>query len=76
MFFHRLRLRAAQDPELMTKIAVYFIDAPTDGGCSTPRAVGLGYEEELRWPEGFLQEAWETETQISAVREAQRLARG
>ncbi len=76
MFFHRLRLRAAMNPALMDKIAVYFIDPPKDGVCSTPRVVGLGYEEELRWPEGFLQEAWETETQINAVREAQRLGRG
>lgn len=75
MFFHRLRLRAAQDPRLMDKIAVYFIDRPQDDGiCSKPRVVDLGNEGELRWPEGFLQEAWETETQINAVREAQRLA--
>lgn len=75
MFFHRLRLRAAQDPSLMDKIAVYFIDRPTDGICSKPRLVDLGYEGELQWPDGFLQEAWETESQINAVREAQRLAR-
>ena len=76
MFFHRLRLRAAMDPSLMDKIAVYFIDPPKNGVCNPPRLIDLGYEGELRWPEGFLQEAWETETQISAVREAQRLARG
>lgn len=70
MFFHRLRLRAAQDPSLMDKIAVYFIDAPKDGVCCKPRPVGLGYEEELRWPEGFLQEAYETEMQINAVRQS------
>lgn len=70
MFFHRLRLRAAQDPSLMDKIAVYFIDAPKEGVCSKPRLVGLGYEEELHWPEGFLLEAWETQTQINALRQA------
>ncbi|WP_372522449.1 AAA family ATPase [Sulfuricaulis sp.] len=71
MFFHRLRLRAAQDPSLMDKIAVYFIDEPKkDGFCSKPRPVGLGYDEELRWPEGFLQEAYETEMQINAVRQS------
>jgi len=70
MFFHRLRLRAAQDPSLMDKIAVYFIDAPKDGVCSPPRLVGLRQEDYLRWPEGFLQEAWEMETQIKAVRKA------
>lgn len=75
MFFHQLRLRAAMDPRLMENIAVYFIDRPVDGICSKPRLVDLGYEGELQWPEGFLQEAWETESSISAVREAQRLAR-
>ena len=68
MFFHRLRLRAAMNHELAERIAVYFIDAPRDGECVLPRQVGLGYEDELRWPEGFLQEAWETESQISLVR--------
>jgi len=58
----------------MDKIAVYFIDRPVDGLCCKPRLVNLGYEGELQWPEGFLQEAWETESQINAVREAQRLA--
>ncbi len=70
MFFHRLRLRAAQDPSLMDKIAVYFIDPPKDGVCRPPRPVGLGYEEELHWPERFLEEAYETEIQINAVRRA------
>lgn len=70
-FFDRLRLRATMDPSLMEKIAVYFIDDPIDGDCQPPRPVGLRYEDELRWPVGFMLEAWETETQISAVREAQ-----
>lgn len=70
MFFHRLRLRAAQDPSLMDKIAVYFIDEPKDGFCSKPRPVGLGFKDELRWPEGFLQEGWETEMQINVARQA------
>lgn len=70
MFFHRLRLRAAQNPSLMDKIAVYFIDAPKDGHCSPPRPVGLGFTDELRWPKGFLQEGWETEMQINVVRQA------
>lgn len=73
MFFHRLRLRAAQDQSLMDKIAVYFIDEPKDGFCSKPRPVGLGFEEELRWPEGFLQEAYETEMQINAVRQSREI---
>lgn len=70
MFFHRLRLRAAMDPGLMDKIAVYFIDPAKDGFSSVPREVGLRFEDELRWPEGFLQEAYETEMHINAVRQA------
>lgn len=71
MFFHRLRLRAAMDPELMKRIAVYFVDAPNaDGTCRPPREVGLSFDEELTWPAGFLQEALESEIQIKSVRKA------
>jgi predicted ATPase len=71
MFFHRLRLRAAMQPELMGRIVVYFVDAPkSDGTCSEPREVGLNFEEELRWPAGFLQEALDSEIQIRSVRQA------
>ncbi len=69
MFFHRLRLRAAQSPALLDKIAVYFMDEPSEGLCARPRPIGLRFEEELKWPDGFLQEAWEMETLISAYRE-------
>jgi predicted ATPase len=72
MFFHRLRLRAAMSPALLDHIAVYFLDEPKDGVCSVPRRVGLRVEDEIRWPRGFMQEAWETEAQISAVREGGR----
>lgn len=68
MFFHRLRLRVAMDPSLADKIAVYFIDPPKDGVCCAPRKVGLRRDDELRWPDGFLQEGWEIENQIKAVR--------
>src|SRR5260221_2210916 len=70
MFFQRLRLRAALDPELGKMIAVYFIDAPREGRCSIPRAVGLDVEQELRWPEGFLNESWEEETKLLAARQS------
>ena len=70
MFFHQLRLRAAMTPRLLENIAVYFIDQPKDGACSHPRPVGLGQGDDFDWPEGFLQEGWETETQINTVREA------
>ena len=73
MFFHRLRLRAAMNANLMERIAVYFCDSPgRDGRCIPPRPVGLTLDAELKWPSGFLQEAWEMETQISAVREARK----
>jgi len=69
MFFHRLRLRAAMEPNLLDRICVYFFDAPDqDGKCRPPRKVGLSFEEELEWPSGFLREALDTEIQISAVR--------
>lgn len=71
MFFNRLRLRAAMNPELMKDIAAYFISQPKDGICSRPRPVGLRFEDEVHWPDGFLQDAWETENRINAVRKSQ-----
>lgn len=77
MFFHRLRLRAAMSEELRSKIAVYFFDPNASiEQCPPPRLVGLEHDAELKWPEGFLQEAWELEEQINAVREGRRLKRG
>jgi predicted ATPase len=73
MFFHRLRLWAALNQELADNIAVYFVDPPgSDNICIEPRRVGLEFQDELKWPTRFLQEAWETESQIKAVREARR----
>jgi predicted ATPase len=72
MFFHQLRLRAAMNESLRDLIAVYFIDPPVDACCSMPRRVGLGFDDELKWPVGFLQEGWETETRINAVRHARK----
>lgn len=69
MFFNRLRLRATMNPELIDKIAVYFVDQPKNGICSKPRPVGLRYEDEIHWPAGFFQEGWETENRINAVRD-------
>jgi hypothetical protein len=75
MFFHRLRLLAAMNQDLMKCIAVYFFDEPTDGLCNDPRIVGLQLEDQFRWPVGFFQEGWETESRISAARGARRRAR-
>jgi predicted ATPase len=75
MFFHRLRLRAEMNRELLDKIAVYFIDEPKDGICQQPRRVGLRFDEELRWPAGFLQEAMDSEVQINSLRQARSKAR-
>lgn len=72
MFFHQLRLRVAMNPELNDLIAVYFVDAPVSGECRQPRPVGLTMDAEPAWPEGFFQEGWTVESQISAVREANR----
>jgi predicted ATPase len=75
MFINQLRLRAALTPDLLGKIAVYFIDSPDeDGCCNEPRPIGLGFEDEMRWPAGFMQEAWDIETRISVAREATRKA--
>jgi predicted ATPase len=70
MFFHRLRLRAEMTPELREKVAVYFADPPDHLDCRQPRRIGLRMEDELRWPPGFLQEGWELESEIEAVRAA------
>jgi predicted ATPase len=72
MFINQLRLRAEVTPGLMEKIAVYFIDSPIDGFCCQPRRVEFGVEGEMRWPVGFMQEALDIETMISAVRAAKR----
>jgi hypothetical protein len=73
MFFHRLRLRAAMNAEFMKDIAIYFCDAPTaELGCTSPRPIRLDIGESIPWPSGFLQEGWEMEEQISAIREARR----
>jgi predicted ATPase len=70
MFFHRLRLRSEMHDALRDRIAVYFIDEPKDGLCQPPHRVGLSLDEQPSWPVGFLEEAWETESHIEAVRRA------
>ena len=64
MFFHQLRLRVALEPLLADKISVLFYQ---DGKY---KKVGLYFKDELSWPVGFLQGAWEKEGEIQAAREA------
>jgi len=66
MFFHQLRLSVAKNPEIANKVSVLFYQ---DGEY---KKVGLGYEDELHWPVGFLEGAWSMEIEISKVREAIR----
>ena len=72
MFINQLRLRSELTKELHEKIAVYSIRSPIDGCCCQPELVKLGAEGEMRWPAGFMQEALDIETKISAVRAAKR----
>ena len=72
MFINQLRLRAEMTPELMENIAIYFVDEPVQGHCCKPRLISLKAEEEIHWPVGFLEEAWNIESQISAIRDARR----
>jgi hypothetical protein len=72
LFIHQLRLRSELTPTLRDRIAVYFLDAPKEGRCSKPRRMELGEGSELTWPAEFMQEGWEIEAQISAVREYRR----
>jgi hypothetical protein len=63
-YFHRLRLRVAENPALAEKIAVFYQDEK-----GKLREIGLHFEDELRWPPGFMQELWEEEMRI---REAEK----
>ncbi|WP_263379546.1 AAA family ATPase [Granulicella paludicola] len=72
MFVNQLRLRAEMDPELSEMIAIYFLDEPSDGHCNQPRPIGLGEKDQIRWPQGFLEEAWDIESKISNIRIARR----
>lgn len=74
-FFHRLRLRATLDPELASKIAVYFLDEPGDERSSDARRIEIGGEREPRWPKGFLEEGIDEELALRAARAAQATKR-
>jgi hypothetical protein len=63
LYLHQLRLRAEEDPSLLDKIAVFFLDEK-----NVMREVGLRFEDELKWPAGFMDEAWDIEVQIQTLR--------
>lgn len=65
MYFHQLRLRVVQEPDLAKSITVIYRRV---NGDLLP--VGLHYDDELRWPVGFLNAAWAKETEIRAARTA------
>ncbi len=70
-FFHRLRLRAAMDPDLAENIVVYFLHEPDARGiCGEPAEVRLDDDGVVDWPIGFLTDGIEEELSISAVRAA------
>ena len=77
-FFHRLRLRATEDPELAEKIAIYFLDEPQKDKetgqliCMEPREISLKEADELKWPDGFLTEGIDMEMQIRAAQRANK----
>lgn len=66
LFFHHLRLRVALEPALAEKIAVYYLTDDEDPN-KRWRLVGLGKDDQLRWPPNFELDLWEKESQISAV---------
>jgi len=65
LFFHQLRLRCALDPTLHEKISVLYLNAEHEY-----KTVGLNYEDELRWPVGFLDDAYTKEMEINSARYA------
>lgn len=63
MYFHGLRLAVAKEPELAKSFTVLY--RSTNGEL---REIGLGRDDELTWPVGFLQSGWEIETEIQKSR--------
>jgi hypothetical protein len=64
-YFHRLRRRIAEKPELADKIAVFYQD---ENG--KLHEVKLKFKDELKWPAGFYSELWDEEIEIMKVRHA------
>jgi hypothetical protein len=62
-YFHQLRLRVAQKPEIEKDIVVFNI-----AKSGVIREVGMKFEDELKWPVGFMNEAWDIESEIQKAR--------
>lgn len=69
LYFAHLRLRAALDPSLLDKIAVFYL-RPED---QVLQECGLRRADELRWPVDFQLDLWEKETEIGCVRHPEKL---
>jgi hypothetical protein len=63
LYFHQLRLRAAQDPTLASRIAVFYMDKD-----NVMQPVGLEFGDQLKWPVGFCNEIWDLEVAIQQTR--------
>lgn len=64
-YFHRLRRRVAEKPELLGKIVVFYQDEN-----AKLSEVDLTFEDELHWPPGFGCELWDEEIEIMKARYA------
>lgn len=62
-YFHRLRRRVAEKPELTNKIVVFYQDK--DGKL---HEIELASGQQLRWPPGFMSEIWDEEVEIMKLR--------
>jgi hypothetical protein len=62
-YFHRLRRRVAERPELAKNIVVFYQDEN-----DKLHEIGLSLEDQVRWPVGFCSELWEEESEIEAAR--------
>lgn len=62
LFFHQLRLRVAENPAISNLVDVFYFQ----DGKFLP--LGLGFDDELRWPKGFGTEGWEIEIKLNALR--------
>jgi len=60
LYLSQLRLLVSKEPELAKDIEIFWIDA-----LGEQHLIGLGQDNEARWPAGFLTKSWEIEIQIT-----------